>query len=815
MKENSLELEANSLLLIVGDYNCPAISWDPHPSGYMFPSRTVGMGPDHLTEAMHFVNLEQYNGISNINNGLLDLVLSNIDCYKIAVKRSSFDLVDPDSYHPSLEIEVSTAFSKLTPEFHKRFNFWRADYDSINTDIALTDWSQMHHLNVDQGVDFLYLYLDRIIRKHTPNIKRKFRYPSWYSRTLIAVLKQKLKARLKYKNSKCASDYAVFSQLRRTAKIELDKCFNVYIKDVQSVSPSNIKKFWSYTKSLSQTNTYPPSLNHGLLTATDSDSICELFNQYFKQSYTQSSARSGISSVRSSISGSSMFSISPFTTNEVQNALDSIDINKNSGSDGLPNVFLRRTSHRLSHPLTIIYNRSLALGVFPNKWKESFITPVFKKGDRSRVDNYRPVSILNAVAKVLERLVHARLSVHVNHLLSPHQHGFMKNRSTVTNLLGYTNFLAETLGNCGEVHSIYTDFSKAFDTVDFGILISKLHSFGVRGMLLDWFKTYLTHRVSVVAFNGSHSSPFSLTSGVPQGSILGPLLFNIYINDLCAEFDCHFLFYADDLKLFSAVKSLNDCLSLQSNVNRLSKWCDSNRLNLNADKCFFINFSNKKSPLNHSYLLNNVQITQTNEIKDLGVLFDNKLKFDRHVDVVVRQASRNLGFLMRSTKGFSDPKCLKTLYYSLVRSRLEYASVIWNTSLSTYSDRLERLQRRFTRYLSFALGNPYTPYEERLRFYNMPSLKQRRFSTDMTCLFNIVHNNFDADFIQHLSFNVPRASSRVPLSFRPPISRNNIGNDIDPFSRLQTHHNQYLVGIDIFHCNRSQLISYTYNLRLS
>lgn len=814
LKETSLKLEASACLLIVGDYNCPAISWDPHPSGYMHPSHTMGFGPAHLTEAIHFMNLEQFNGISNSISayGILDLVLSNIDCFKMSVKRSSFNLVVPDDYHPSLEIDMDIVFTKLIPVFHKRFNFWKADYDSINTDIARIDWSRLNHLNVDQGTDFFYAHLNRIIRLHTPVIKKKFRYPIWYSKPLIIVLKQKLMARIKYKTTKCASDYNIFSHLRRKAKIELDRCYNIYIKDVQSVTPNNIKKFWSYTKSISQTNTYPPALKHGSLTANDSDSICELFNQYFQQSYSQSATRHSTPG-RSSISGSSLFSIQSFTAHEVQAALDSIDINKNSGSDGIPNVFLRRTSHILSHPLTILYNRTLSLGVFPSRWKESFITPVFKKGDRSRVDNYRPVAILNAFAKVLERLVHTRLSVHVNNLLSPNQHGFMRNRSTVTNLLGYTNFIAKTLGKGGEVHAIYTDFSKAFDTVDFDILISKLHSFGIRGTILDWFKTYLMHRTSMVAFNGSHSSPFSPSSGVPQGSILGPLLFNMYINDLCTLFDCQFLLYADDLKLFSAVKSLDDCRSVQSNVDRLSNWCDLNGLKLNAAKCFFINFSNKHSPLNHTYLLNNVQITQTKEIKDLGVTFDDKLKFDRHVNIITRQASRNLGFLMRSTKGFNNPKCLKTLYYSLVRSRLEYASVIWNPSLTTFSDRLERLQRRFTRYLNFATSKPYSSYEQRLCYFNMSSLKHRRFSMDMVCLFNIIHNSFDAEFIQHLSFNVPRPSSRASLSFRPAICRNSIGNYTDPFSRLQIHHDQYLGGVDIFDCSRVQLLNFIHELR--
>ncbi|RVE55239.1 hypothetical protein evm_000137 [Chilo suppressalis] len=278
----------------------------------------------------------------------------------------------------------------------------------------------------------------------------------------------------------------------------------------------------------------------------------------------------------------SMQALAWITTLPLQ-ILSKIDESKGAGPDGIPPLFLKRTAKYIALPLKIILAKSIATGVFPDLLMEANIIPVFKKGDNNNVKNYRPISIVNAISKLFEKIICPFLTSHFKNIIHANQHGFCKNKSTATNLVSYVNELTKSIDSGVEIDSIYTDFSSAFDKVDHNILFMKLKRYGIHGPLLLWLRSYLEHRLLRVVVNGYKSKPFLTSSGVPQGSILGPILFLVFINDIPNKIrysSCSL--FADDLKLYRPIKNEEDILLLQKDLDSVSEWCVDNGMTLNA-----------------------------------------------------------------------------------------------------------------------------------------------------------------------------------------------------------------------------------------
>jgi hypothetical protein len=263
--------------------------------------------------------------------------------------------------------------------------------------------------------------------------------------------------------------------------------------------------------------------------------------------------------------------------------------------------------------LFYIFNKSLATGSFPDNWKKSFLTPFYKSGGRGNVANYRGIAILSFIPKLFEKIVCDKLNLKLTSNFHNEQHGFTQNRSINSNLMVYTKFIFDVMENKSQVDSIYTDFSKAFESVDHKILIKKLLALGFSGNILNWISSYLSGRSQNVRFLGKISNSILVTSGVPQGSHLGPLLFNLFICDLSIILkDINHLFYADDLKIYHEIKTLEDAQFLQNKLNDLDNWCNFNKLKLNVEKCHSISFSRKPVKNVFSYSLGNKILDKVN-----------------------------------------------------------------------------------------------------------------------------------------------------------------------------------------------------------
>lgn len=294
-----------------------------------------------------------------------------------------------------------------------------------------------------------------------------------------------------------------------------------------------------------------------------------------------------------------------------------------------------------------MFNLSLSTGIFPASWKESFIVPLHKNGCRSNIENYRGIAKLSGIPKLFEKLVTLKLVHSIQSIISPCQHGFLKGKSTVTNLLEFTSYVFSSFSSKLQTDVIYTDFSKAFDRVDHRLLLLKLDLIGFPSNLLDWLSSYLMNRTQSVLFKGCLSRKVFVTSGVPQGSHLGPVLFNIFLNDLPSVIhNSKILMYADDVKLYSSLSAVSECVLLQEDLGRLVDWCQCNHMLLNLGKCKKMSFS-RRQVLKTSYLIGDSLLENVSPFCDLGVTFDAKLTFSLHIDFCISRASSLIGFINR------------------------------------------------------------------------------------------------------------------------------------------------------------------------
>uniref|UniRef100_A0A0K8WLI3 RNA-directed DNA polymerase from mobile element jockey n=1 Tax=Bactrocera latifrons TaxID=174628 RepID=A0A0K8WLI3_BACLA len=302
------------------------------------------------------------------------------------------------------------------------------------------------------------------------------------------------------------------------------------------------------------------------------------------------------------------------------------------------------------------------------------------------------------------------------------------------------------MNNGHRVHVVYTDFSKAFDRVNHSILLNKLNSLGVQGNALKWLSSYLIDRQLQVRVNGHLSASYDVKTGVPQGPHLGPVLFNIFINDIGTNFSSEYFLYADDLKICRAIVNDSDIQALQHDIDQLSAWCLNKKLDLNIKKCAVISFSRSHTTHPTNYMLNNKVISEVEDIKDLGIIIDSKLTFTKHISKITLQAHKMLGFITRTCRDFADPRSLLNLYYSLVQPILEYGSVVWSPYTDTLISRVEKVQRKMCKTLIYHRAQPTRniSMEEICCQYKINSLKSRRQIADLAFFYKVVNGLIDA-----------------------------------------------------------------------
>ena len=430
----------------------------------------------------------------------------------------------------------------------------------------------------------------------------------------------------------------------------------------------------------------------------------------------------------------------PILRNDVLEAIASIPTSSAPGPDGITPAFLQEYDEEIVDALCALGRRSFDTGVMPDGINIAYITPIFKSGDKSEPANYKPVALTNHITKIYERLIKKQIVTHLstNQLYNETQHGFRNSRSTLTNLIEYYESILLQLENNRAADSIYLDFSKAFDKCDHGIILTKLHRLGIRGKLLEWIEGFLKRRKQCVVIEGCRSEAVWTTSGVPQGSVLGPLLFLILMYDITKGITHAILSsFADDTNVWKGISTLREKWQLQIDLDLIYQWAELNNLEFNSKKIQVICFHDLFNP--PDYLdSEGTMIEFVKLVKDLGIYISSDLSFDQHIRIVTKRGNQMAGWILRvfHSRGRT---LMVTLLKQLVHSRMEYCCVLWTPITQELISLLESVQRNFTSKIMFENHPDPLDYWERLKELKLYSLERRRERYLIIYTWKVIH----------------------------------------------------------------------------
>ena len=387
---------------------------------------------------------------------------------------------------------------------------------------------------------------------------------------------------------------------------------------------------------------------------------------------------------------------------EIIEIVKSLRSSSAAGHDKIPVWIVKNTIDLISEPICNFVNFSIETGIVPDQMKIARLIPIYKSGENNLFSNYRPISVLPIFSKILERVVYNRLMdyININQILFRNQYGFRKNHSTSLALISLYDKISAGFDANKHTVGIFLDLSKAFDTVDHAILISKLDHYGIRGLPLAWIQNYLSNKFQYVEYNGFCSLSNKIKCGVPQGSILGPLLFLLCINDLCNATEIgELILFADDTNLVYSHDNVSSFMSpINSELSMLNEWSQANKLSVNISKTNYIIFKprQRKKIFDFNLKINNKEINRVNEVCFLGIILDENLSWKAHISHVAHKISKSIGIIYRSSFYlFKSP--LRMLYYALVFPYLQYCITVWGSTYPTNLNRLVILQKRVVR----------------------------------------------------------------------------------------------------------------------
>lgn len=722
---------------LVGDFNCPNIDWS-----------TLSSPPcsQFLLDCCLENYLSQVVDKPTRDNNILDLVFTN--------DRSSISSVDVCETFPGSDhrvVSCTLAFESSQPwnpvwntSDNCRYDFAKADWALYQSLLSNAPWEDVLKT---KDADEMWVKMKSIILNAADLSipERKMKRSKLISGVpLIGDVRIAFRQRRNTFRSLRGSQSLLANSLRKDAEDRLQEAIRSsrlqHEKDITEMCHKNPKVFWSHVrKSLGCKPVVSSVRRENGQVTTSKEETADAMNNYFCSVFL----RGEDSRLPSLASRTALHCDTVHITEEaVINALRCIRNHSSPGPDGIPNILLKKGGHGLVKGLIHLFRFLLENETLPSEWKTADVIPIFKKGSRLDCSNYRPVSLTCTACKVFERLIKDDMLSYLleNRLLHISQHGFLPRRSCLSAILSFMNDATAAIDDHEYVDAIYLDLSKAFDSISHKGLILKLQSLGFCGQLLNWIKCYLCERTQRVKISNSVSKKLALTSGVPQGSVLGPLLFVIFMDDIdfCIK-DSKMVKFADDIKLYLNFPPSNPSRAdlLQDDLGRVASWCSTWFLKINPEKSSCMHFGHLNPQKN--YTICNDEIQSCNAVMDLGVLITDDLKPSAQCSRAIVKAQRMLSIIKLAFKHL-DVKAMTILYKTFVLPILDYCCVAWCPFYIKDIDALEGVQRRYTRILEI---HRHLPYEQRLDKYSLSSLYARRMHFDLVFMYKVIHGLVD------------------------------------------------------------------------
>ena len=728
----------NSVLWVGGDLNLPDINWpDCTIQGHSYP---VDINKRFL-DMLLTTHTEQMITTPTRQNNILDIFITNRPSLT-----SQCHTIPGLGDHHAISIHSSAQARRAKP-IRRKIHLWRhADIDKLKQDASTFTTSFTETFTINSSIHTMWDIKSNLTELHEQHIPSKFTttrfHQPWITTEIKRITRRKQRAYNRCTNKPITSrEHRKYKELQKQTKELCKSAYNTYINNLISPDNStNPKRLYSYIKNQRKDQSGIQQLQDkdGFI-RSDSLTKANILNQHFQSVFTQNEDISTIPD--KGISPHPLMQHITITPTGIHKLLCTLKEHKATGPDHIPTKLLKTLADELTPIFTLFFQASLKQGTIPIDWTTANVVPIFKKGDRLQPINYRPISLTSITCKMLEHIITSNIMQHLDshNILHDAQHGFRKHRSTETQLIQLIDNLAHNIDNRIQTDAILLDFQKAFDKVPHHRLLYKLKYYGISPQALNWVHSFLTNRTQQVLLEGNMSSSINVTSGVPQGSVLGPLLFLIYINDLpdYIQNNSTVKLFADDTIIYHPINNQQDSIALQEDLDSLQRWESDWLMHFHPQKCQTMHITNKRNIIQSTYTIHNHKLQTTNTAKYLGIHIHSTLNWNTHINKTAQRANTTSAFLHRNIR--TCPRKTKHLAYTtLVRPILEYASIIWDPHTASNINKLETVQRRSARHIMHNYSR-HASVTTMLQHLDLPTLQQRRQHSKIIMLYRITH----------------------------------------------------------------------------
>ena len=728
---------------MLGDFNLLNISWSAvNPYGNDITSSA-------FCDIIQDYFLYQLISEPTRDGNILDLVLATAPELILGVQVCE-RLGNSD--HDSVEFKIKLKFSKAKLGARMVYDYGKANWIGLKEDFERVPWDCIY---LTSDIDDIWgswktLFFKTVEQNIPFKFLRKRGGTPWITPDSKKLIQKKRRLWKQAKLTGCPDKWLKYKRFSNKFKDDLNKAYWSYVKNLVAALPEKPRKFWSFIKAHTGVSNIPSCIRYRSSVAYTSKSKADLFNKFFHSVFNEPTGSSAVFEGDLTPVTESRMDDLVVSAADVFKLLASLDTKKACGPDGISPRILKECANELSHSLAALFNYTLAAGKLPREWKVANVVAIFKSGERSSAENYRPISLTCVVVKVVERLIHDHIMEFLTdlQLLCDNQHGFRERRSCITQLLQLVHDWLSVMDKRESVDAVFLDFDK----VSHLHLIQNLHLYSINGQITSWIEDFLTARQQRVVVGGETSKWLDVTSGVPQGSILGPLLFIIYINDLPSSVTCNAEIFADDSVIYRRIVNPTDCFQLQQDINNVANWSNYWHLHLRTDKCKVLHVSRKRAPIHHDYCLENLVVPKVGVRKHLRIWLEKKasLSWDSHISNICAKGGRVLGLIKR-TFTTKNRQGIEFAFKVLVLPILEYGCPVWNPYLQKHIHALESIQRRATRLIC---GSSLS-YDDRLKKLSWSTLEDRRKYLSLVTLYKIIFGYIDINPNNYLDLAGP------------------------------------------------------------